>query len=185
MNLISLVSDLLSLLTFITGLALLIFVAIFTYKKIAKNNLLFFNKILIFVKKNALLLSLIVALTATLGSLFYSEIAGYAPCKLCWYQRIFMYPQVVLLGIAIWKKDIKIVNYVIPLSIIGALIASYHYYLQLGFKEDVACAVVGYSALCSDRFFLHYGYITIPMQALTAFLLIVALSYTLKRIDKG
>ncbi|MEK7067519.1 MAG: disulfide bond formation protein B, partial [Patescibacteria group bacterium] len=59
----------------------------------------------------------IIALLATLGSLFYSEVAGFEPCKLCWYQRIFMYPQVLLWGIAWWKKDKHIADYAVSLAL--------------------------------------------------------------------
>lgn len=126
-----------------------------------------------FISRNALLFAFVVALIATSGSLFYSEIAGYEPCKLCWFQRIFMYPQVILLGLALWKKDYGIKLYGIVLSAIGAVIAGYHYLLQLGVAPALPCAAVGYSAACSQRFVLQFGYITIPMMALTAFLLII------------
>lgn len=126
-----------------------------------------------FISKNALLSAFLVALIATSGSLFYSEIAGYEPCKLCWFQRIFMYPQVILLGLALWKKDYGIKFYGIVLSSIGAVIAGYHYLLQLGVAPALPCAAVGYSVACSQRFVLQFGYITIPMMALTAFLLII------------
>lgn len=122
--------------------------------------------------RHALLLMFVVVLIATLGSLFYSEIAGYEPCKLCWLQRIFMYPQVIVLGLALWKKDPGIVDYVIALSAIGAVIAASHYYLQVSGVSILPCSAVGYSAACAQRFVLQFGYITIPMMALTAFLLV-------------
>ena len=123
----------------------------------------------------ALPAAFIVALIATAGSLFYSEIAGYTPCELCWFQRILMYPQVILLGVALAVKDQKIMRYILWLSGIGAFIALYHYLIQLGFLPG-ACDVSGYSVSCSHRFVLEYGYITIPMMALTAFLLNILLS---------
>ncbi len=126
-----------------------------------------------FVSKYGILFAFLVALTATSGSLFYSEIAGYQPCVLCWYQRIFMYPEVILLGMALWKKDKSIVNYSIALSSIGALIAAYHYLLQIGVVSGVACGVVGYSVSCAKVFVLVFGYIGLPLMALTAFLLII------------
>lgn len=116
-----------------------------------------------------------VALVAMVGSLIYSEIIGYEPCKLCWLQRIFMYSQVILLGMALFKKDYKIISYSIVLSIIGAIIAGYHYLLQLGVASGLPCSAVGYSVSCSQRFVMQYGYITIPMMALSAFVLITLL----------
>src|SRR3989338_4553134 len=122
---------------------------------------------------NTLLFAFIVALTATSGSLFYSEVMGYDPCKLCWFQRILMYPQVILWGLALIKKDRKIVDYGLTLSIIGALIAAYHYLLQIGLAPSIDCGAVGYAAQCSQRFVMEFGYITIPMMALTAFVMII------------
>jgi disulfide bond formation protein DsbB len=129
--------------------------------------------LLTFVARNALLFAFVIALTATLGSLFYSEIAGYEPCKLCWYQRILMYPQTLLLGIAWLKRDRTIRDYCLALSGLGAGLAAYHYSLQLNIVSGVSCPVVGYSVSCSQRFAMEYGYVTIPLMALTAFLLII------------
>lgn len=137
-----------------------------------------------FVGRNAILFSFIVALAATLGSLFYSEAAGFEPCKLCWFQRIFMYPQVVLLGLALWKRDYRIAIYSIALSAIGAVIAAYHYLLQIGVAPSVPCSAVGYSVSCSQRFVLQFGYITIPMMAFTAFILILLLQIIQKNLTK-
>ena len=122
----------------------------------------------------------IIALLATLGSLFYSEIAGFEPCKLCWYQRIFMYPQVLLWGIAWWKKDKHIADYAVSLALVGAAIAAYHYLLALKPAVAVTCGTIGYSASCAQNFFLQLGYITIPMMALTAFLLIIICGLAVK-----
>lgn len=131
------------------------------------------SSILSFFPRKAILFSFIVALIATLGSLFFSEIAGFEPCKLCWFQRILMYPQVILLAIAFLKKDKNIADYSIALSTIGAVIAAYHYYLQVGGTQIFPCSTVGYSVSCSQKFILQFGYITIPMMSLTAFLLIL------------
>lgn len=130
--------------------------------------------------KYALTAAFIVSLMATLGSLFYSEILHYQPCKLCWFQRIFMYPQVILLGIAAWKHDYCIKKYSLTLSLIGLLIAAYHYLMQIGLIIAINCGVVGYSASCNETFVLQYGYITIPMMSLTAFGLISLLMIQLK-----
>ena len=130
-------------------------------------------KVLEFFGKNAVLFSFLAALVATLGSLFYSEVAGYEPCKLCWFQRIFMYSQVVLLGIALGRKSYEKYES-ITLSAVGAAIAGYHYLLQVGEAPGLPCAAVGYSVSCSQRFVMTLGYITIPMMALTAFVMITS-----------
>lgn len=134
-----------------------------------------------FIRKHALFLMFLVSLVAMLGSLYYSDIAGYAPCKLCWYQRVFMYPLPFLMGFAMWKKDRKIIPYAILLSVIGGVLAAYHYILQISQIDSVFCTLVGYAASCSETFFLSLGYITIPMMALTAFLLIIIFGLIGKR----
>ncbi|MEK7122502.1 MAG: disulfide bond formation protein B [Patescibacteria group bacterium] len=118
----------------------------------------------------------IVALVATVGSLFYSESAGYDPCKLCWFQRILMYPQVILFGLALAGRLRDYLVAAGTLSGIGALVAGYHYLLQIGVITGGNCGAVGYSAACSQRFVMNFGYITIPMMALSAFLLILLIS---------
>jgi len=121
-----------------------------------------------------------IALIATLGSLFYSEVAGYTPCTLCWYQRIFMYPQVLLWGLALVKREQVIADYGIALSIVGGFIAAYHYALQF-VPKPTFCSAVGYSVSCTQDFFLQLGYITIPMMSLTAFLLILLSAIILRQ----
>lgn len=132
------------------------------------------------VSVHGLTLMLIVALTATLGSLFFSDIALWSPCKDCWFQRIFMYPQVVLLAIALWKKDRHVSRYILALSIIGLVIAALHYNTQVQAAlhpvldtEGVnvllkPCDASGVSCAKTEIKFT-FGYITLPMMALTAF----------------
>lgn len=134
-----------------------------------------------FTKRHALKLILLFSFTATAGSLYYSEIAGYNPCKLCWYQRIFMYPQVVLALMALRKKTSEIIDYLLAMSVIGGLIALDHYYLQVGGSSIIPCSTVGVSASCSQRFVMTFGYITIPMMALTAFGAMVVIAWNAKR----
>jgi disulfide bond formation protein DsbB len=121
--------------------------------------------------ENGFILAFLVALAATVGSLYYSDIRGYNPCKFCWFQRIFMYPQVILLGIALWKKDFWMKTYGLILSIIGGVIALNHYILQVSGTSILPCSAVGQSVSCSKVFVTHLGYITIPMMALSAFIL--------------
>jgi disulfide bond formation protein DsbB len=133
---------------------------------------LFASRFVGFFKKHGIAVAFIVALLATLGSLAYSDIIGYEPCKLCWLQRIFMYPLVILMGVALWRKDSWMKLYGIILSVIGGAIALFHYTGQIGLTP-LPCSAVGYSASCAQRFVMEFGYITIPMMAFSAFLLIV------------
>jgi disulfide bond formation protein DsbB len=146
------------------------------------------EKPLAWIKDNPLLIAFIVSLIATSGSLFYSEIAQYTPCKLCWFERIFMYPLVLISGIALYTKDLAAKKYILGMSLIGALIALYHYGLQVykiifpNLEIPTNCGVVGYAPACSDYFLLKLGYITIPMMCLTAFvMIIIALSLNCKK----
>ena|SRR3989304_5050669 len=124
-----------------------------------------------FSKQNILYLAWLQALIATLGSLFFSEVMHFTPCVLCWYQRICMYPLVAILGVGILGKDKNIYKYVLPLSIIGWLIAGYHnliYYRIL--PEAIAPCIVGVS--CTTKFFAWFGFITIPLLSWIAFTVI-------------
>jgi len=90
--------------------------------------LLFFKKytnhLINFITQKAIILALLIALLATLSSLYYSEIAGFAPCELCWWQRIFMFPSFFLFSVALWDKDRKVVRYVAPLIFAGFLVSA-------------------------------------------------------------
>jgi disulfide bond formation protein DsbB len=120
----------------------------------------------------ALVFAFIPALLAMVGSLYFSEIAHYAPCTLCWYQRIAMYPLVLLLGIAAWRRDLGIRLYAIPLASIGALISAYHYLLEWFPELDTGACTVGIP--CTQVWFRQFGFISMPLLALIAFLLVIA-----------
>ncbi len=143
-----------------------------------------FPKETAFVEKHSMLIAFLFSSMALCGSLFYSEVAGYEPCKFCWFQRIFMYPLPIILFIAIKIKDKTIYKYVLPMAVLGALIALNHYYLQLTGTSILPCSAVGQSVSCSKVFVLSYGYITIPLMALTAFLGIIISMLFLKSSAK-
>ena len=137
-----------------------------------------------FFRERGLLVAFVVSLLATAGSLIYSNVIGYAPCSLCWFQRIFMYPQVLLMGIALVRKDSWMKLYGFVFSVIGAAIALYHYTGQLGLSP-LPCSAVGVSVSCSERFVMEFGYITIPMMAFSAFILIAATLFVSLRAEKS
>jgi len=112
------------------------------------------------------------ALIAMLGSLYYSEIAGFVPCQLCWYQRILMYPLTLILLVGILRHDPTVTGYVLPFSVIGIGVSTYHYLIQLGVIEHSAACRVGVP--CVVRYVNYFGFVTIPLMALTAFVLITA-----------
>lgn len=120
--------------------------------------------------------ALIQAIIATFSSLFLSEILHWTPCILCWYQRILMYPLILIISVGIVRKDKNLPFYVLPMSILGALIALYHYLLQWGmFPETLAPCTAGIS--CASKVHMWYGFITIPFLALVAFAVISMLMY--------
>jgi disulfide bond formation protein DsbB len=125
-----------------------------------------------------------ISVIATFGSLFFSEVLMFIPCELCWYQRIFMYPLVLLMGTAIIKKDFHSLSiYVLPLSIIGGIISLYHYLIQkVDFMADasISCGVVP----CTGEYINWLGFITIPFLALTAFTLITVLQVIILKLRK-
>ncbi len=121
----------------------------------------------------ALTLAWLVALVATLGSLYYSEVAHYIPCELCWYQRIAMYPQVVVLGVAAIKRDLGVRKYVVPVIAVGALISIYHYTLQR--FPGLASESCDPTAPCTATYVWKFHYISIPFMALSGFALIAVI----------
>ena len=125
------------------------------------------------VGSSALVAAFVVATLATIGSLYFSEVAHFEPCRLCWYQRIAMYPLVVILGIAALGRDPGVRRYAMPLAGIGALIATYHYALEwLPWLDTGACSA---TTPCTIVWFREFGFISLPYLALSAFLLILAL----------
>jgi disulfide bond formation protein DsbB len=115
----------------------------------------------------------IVATLATLGSLYLSQIAGLVPCEFCWFQRICMYPLSLLLGIAAFRGDIGVAKrYFMPMSIVGALLAIYHYQLEHIAGEPTVCGV---AVPCNSAAFNIFGFISIPFLSLAAFLLITTM----------
>lgn len=114
-----------------------------------------------------------VSVVATSGSLYFSEIKHFIPCTLCWYQRILMYPLVILLGIALVRNDQKIHVYVLPLSILGFFIGTYHYLKQkVSFFQSIDVLECSVGVPCSVMYINWFGFITIPFLSLVAFFLI-------------
>ena len=112
-----------------------------------------------------------ITLAATFGSLYFSEIMNLPPCILCWYQRICMYPQLVILTVGILIQDKKSYLYAFPLSIIGLAISAYHMLLYYNvITESLSPCVAGIS--CTTRFFEWFGFITIPSLSFMALLIL-------------
>ncbi len=124
----------------------------------------------------------LVALVATMGSLYASEIAGWTPCILCWYQRILMYPLVITLWVGASNKDVNVAKYVGPITVIGGAIALYHNLLRWGVLS-ASCPATGPSCAQGEAWF---GFITLPFLSLTAFILIgIAMAVVHSRRNEG
>ncbi|MGI9601323.1 MAG: disulfide oxidoreductase [Acidimicrobiales bacterium] len=120
----------------------------------------------------AFTLAAAVAIAATAGSLYFSEVRNFTPCELCWYQRIAMYPLAVILPVALVRKDRSIVPYGIILAGLGAAVSIYHYQLQAFPDQGSTCST---DAPCSFRWVEVFGFVSIPLLALGSFILIIAL----------
>lgn len=123
-----------------------------------------------------------ISLVAMVGSLIYSNLIGFPPCELCWWARIFMYPQTIIASIAYIKKDKSIVDYSIALSILGFLLTLYHSFVLLGGKSILPCTQEG--SACSKLYVFEYGYITIPVMAFTIFAYLLFVGFVYKRSTK-
>jgi disulfide bond formation protein DsbB len=132
-----------------------------------------------YVKSYSVELSFGLATIATAGSLYYSNILQYEPCRLCWFQRIFMYPLVLILGVGLLFDDDNVADYALPLTMIGLPIAFYHSLVQRYSQfHSSGCSI--FSVSCSTEYTFYFGYITIPVMATIAFLGILILLWRFK-----
>jgi disulfide bond formation protein DsbB len=117
----------------------------------------------------------LVAAIATGGSLFFSEIAHFVPCELCWYQRICMYPLSILTLLAALASDYRVVRYLLPLPMVGAGISIYHLLVENGVVAQSSACLVSAPGGCATKWINEFGYMTIPTLALTGFVLLIEL----------
>lgn len=125
--------------------------------------------------ENFLKSALVLVVVATGGSLFFSEVMQLPPCVLCWYQRIFMYPLILVFSVGLFRKNKETFVYALALSVTGLIIAVYHnllYYHLI--PESITPCTSGVS--CTSRQIEWLGFVTIPLMSLVAFLLITAIS---------
>ncbi|AXK48789.1 disulfide bond formation protein B [Aliarcobacter trophiarum LMG 25534] len=122
----------------------------------------------------------IVSLLATLGSLFFSEVMQFVPCSLCWYQRIFMYPLVLIFLFNLLFPDEKVFKYSFPLVVIGLFISIYHNLLILKIIPETLSPCVS-GVPCSVDYLNYFGFITIPLLSFISFLTILILLISYKR----
>jgi len=164
-------------LVFVSHILLLIFV----FALLLKNSL--GKPVADFLGKHSVILGLLIILSAIVGSLLYSNVLGFDPCVLCWWQRIFIYPQAFIFLVAIIIKDKKVFSYIVPFSVVVLLIALYHSYLQIGGTSIIPCDALGVS--CSKVLVRDFGYITIPVMSLTVALYTLVLAWAHKLYEKN
>jgi len=152
-------------LTFIANVLVLLIIFSLVFKKLE-----FSRKFLRLLKRFSYEIVFLFSTGGILGSLVYSEVVGFTPCLLCWIQRIFLYPIAILTFVAILKKEKVLGDYILSLSIPGAIVALYHSFTQLGGPSLASCTDA--SGECSIVYFVNFGYITIPFMAFSAFILI-------------
>ena len=125
----------------------------------------------------------LVAAVATGGSLFFSNVMGFAPCVLCWYQRIFLFPLVVLLGVGLFPTDRRVVRYALPLAALGWLAAGYHNLVYAGVvPESLQPCTRGVS--CTEEHIELFGVLSIPMLSLLAFTALASLLLVVHRRNR-
>lgn len=133
------------------------------------------DRIANWLNRNSLYIALVTAWVAMCGSLYFSEVRGYVPCVLCWYQRILMYPLTLVLAIGLLRRDWNLPYYVLPFSLLGLGVSTYHYLLE---KTDLfaGSAACSQGVSCTTQWINWFGFVTIPFLALTAFLIISIMS---------
>ena len=118
-------------------------------------------------------LAWLVAAVAMAGSLYFSEDANFVPCKLCWFQRIAMYPLALLLLIAALRRDDGIRRYAVPLAVVGGAISAYHYLIE--WRPSLGTGSCDITAPCTVPWFRQFGFVSLPLMALCGFAAIIAL----------
>lgn len=130
-----------------------------------------YDTVVVSLEGQGLRLAWAMAVVAMLGSLYYSEVAGYMPCEYCWYQRIAMYPLVVIIGLAILARDERVRRYVFGLAIPGGVIAAYHYMIQR--FPDLQVGECSTLVPCTAAWVWKFDLVSIPFMAFVSFAVIV------------
>jgi disulfide bond formation protein DsbB len=129
-------------------------------------------------------LGFFVTLGGTALTLFYQYILHYEPCDLCWYQRVFLYPQVLLFAYAWYKKDRAVLPYALVLSVTGFVVALYHHALQVGFDLMKPCSTAPFAVNCSKPSFIEFGFVTFPFMAVVLFGFLSLIYITVLKLKK-
>ncbi len=138
-----------------------------------------------FFKDSAFYIGFLIALGAIALSLFYSNVIGFPVCELCYLQRIFIYPQFILFGMELYKRDRTIVDFSIVFALLGIITSLYHVYVEHGGTAGLPCAAPSATEVsCATRYVFEFSYVTIPVMALTASLFILLLMVNYKYVSR-
>jgi len=167
-------NTLFSALTFVANVAFLALVVVGIAALVSSGGRRFANRVVGAIGPYARPAAATVAVVTTMGSLYYSEIAGFLPCELCWYQRILMYPLAAILVVGVLRRDRGAVWYAAPFVVAGTPLALYHWLVERvpSFADSTSCSVF---VPCSVPYFEELGYLTLAFMDLSAFVLIGAL----------
>lgn len=159
-----------TVLTLLANAAVVVAVVLGVAALVSRSARAFAGRVVDQVGPSARVLAWFVATVATLGSLYYSEIADFVPCRLCWFQRICMYPLAVILLVGLLLRDHRVRWYAAPFVAVGAPLSLYHWLVERGvFSESSACSA---TVPCAVPWFEELGYVTLAFMALSGFLLI-------------
>lgn len=150
-------------------LQVLLIAALLAYLFTSKNPITFLPRS---VRAHLIPIAFVVTLGMAALTLYFEYAFGYLPCELCWWQRVFLFPQIILFGLASYKRDRSIIDYSLVLSGIGFLIGVFNYALLYA-PSLAPCPAVGVS--CAKVYFLVFGYVTFPLWAVTGFAFLIAL----------
>jgi disulfide bond formation protein DsbB len=117
----------------------------------------------------------VVSASATGASLFFSEIANFVPCELCWYQRICLYPLSIITLLAALASDYRVARYLLALPVVGAMLAVYHLLVENGVVSQSSACLVSAPGGCATKWIDEFGFITIPTLSLAGFVLLIEL----------
>ncbi len=134
-----------------------------------------------FLEKRGLWMAFIIALFSAAMTLYYSDVLGFIPCGLCWLQRVPLYSLIIIVALALWKRDHPgVADNTIILSTFGLIIALYQHYLQMGGTSVLPCPASG-AGDCAQRIIFEFGYITLPLMAASLFALLIVLMLLVRK----
>jgi len=170
-------NQILSILTLGLNVLFLVIILAIVFKRSTLDE-----KFFIFVKKYSYEFMFLLSVGGIVGSLIYSEIINFAPCNLCWWQRVFLYPIAFITTLALFKKDRTANDYLLTLSIPGALIALYHSALQISSNINPFLCT-GLEEDCATVYFVNFGFVTLPFMAFSVFALIAIIAFISRNFE--